>query len=648
MEVLLSIWRDLYAQRLHWAKQAYADFRESLDEELQGYFPSENNEVYVVLYGKTQVGKTTLLLKLMGVHNDVAKILRGGRSQGKSATATATRYSLSHDNAWRLTSDINTNDVLDDKGIEKELKKLRARVESGAFSLSSPVEVKIPRKYFCESNNHNLNVNILDLPGENASNAGEALHVRDVAKKYVPSADLILLVGRGDDLSFLKAEVLPIPEIVDWRYQPEKFRIITTYTTSAESYQNFLKNIVKPTKEQFRERLLAQIASFPEIILPDDVKHEYFYPLEFGNSWQELQNSDPELFDKVCFVIDGKGGLFNDLQIDIERSATEHGRIMAAMKTHEFVIKHRARGLEKSKVEIKGLYDSRENRQKKVSSLLGQCSRLYKEIKKLNKDVKDNQEALNEARKQVRKCIFSEGIDDSVRNKNRKDLYAFLTSRHEDIIKSFDDFVAEGEEAVSEGEEAVSGSKKALSKLTAKLPRNKISQCADSEIQLVRDWLEKEYFADKYWVSSHFERDLSKCRDGVTSAVQSVHELCNHLLSGVAETLNKTMKGQISTKSTESAGFRESCNRLKKELCSDELAIKTKMADRLKFKKRMSDSIKLGHDFSGRITKSFYAEIRTKKHAMDEEKLPARRFIKLVSLVQVCEEKNKLFTNSSK
>ena len=65
---------------------------------------THSHEVRVVLYGPTQVGKTTLILRLLGLSDETTKeaqrVLRGGRGHGKSATASVTRYRLTHHDAW--------------------------------------------------------------------------------------------------------------------------------------------------------------------------------------------------------------------------------------------------------------------------------------------------------------------------------------------------------------------------------------------------------------------------------------------------------------------------------------------------------------------------------------------------------------------
>lgn len=632
MEVLLPLWRELYSQRLVWAESAYAEFLKQIDPELTRYFAGHEKEVYVALYGRTQVGKTTLLLKLMGANPVVSKILRGGRGKGRSATATATRYSASSDDYWRLTSDNNDDDMLDDAGIENELMLLRKRVEGGDFFSDSPVTIKIPLKYFHEERKHTPKVHILDLPGENASNESEALHVRMVAQKYVPAADLVLLVGRGDDLSFLSPMALPIPEIGDWRYQPEKFRIVTTYSTSAKSFVEYLKSSEQPSKELFRKRLFEQMYLFDKFTLPDDALPEYFYQLEFGDSWDELQRSDPELFSKISFVVDGPDGLFSDLHADINRSATKYGRIMAAIKTHKIAEKHRSIVLAVYETDLNKLCESKEHFQEQMIMFTAQLEKLEIKTKELKSEIKLWKESLADARAQIGNSIHSEGINNSVNKENIKELGYYLTNRHEDIMRSFDSFHISCDDRLTE--------------LVQGIPRNAISKCIDSFFDPVRSYL-NEYWIDTYWVTSNFEKDLRKCRLTVTSAVQSVIELCIKHMDAAAENICKNLNSQISSIETQAVWYRESANNFQYKFNDDEQAIENLTAESAEFEKRMSYSIKLGNEFQTRITEAFSTEIRKRKRTIAEERNPAQRFMKLVAAVQFCDEKNKLFANYS-
>ena len=91
--VLLS---DLWAARWSWAAAAMDDVRGRLAPELRHVVGGGAADVSVVLYGPTQVGKTTLLLTLLGVAEQhrsvVSDILRAGRPHGQSSTSVPIRY----------------------------------------------------------------------------------------------------------------------------------------------------------------------------------------------------------------------------------------------------------------------------------------------------------------------------------------------------------------------------------------------------------------------------------------------------------------------------------------------------------------------------------------------------------------------------
>ncbi|MDN2674855.1 hypothetical protein OX459_26000 [Janthinobacterium sp. SUN026] len=83
-----AAWAQHDQERLDWAFRAYTRFAESLSPEIRDRLASKDQqaEAYVVVFGKTQVGKTTLLMELMGVLATqmprVARVLRGGARPG--------------------------------------------------------------------------------------------------------------------------------------------------------------------------------------------------------------------------------------------------------------------------------------------------------------------------------------------------------------------------------------------------------------------------------------------------------------------------------------------------------------------------------------------------------------------------------------
>lgn len=356
-------WPELSRRRSDWAIRAYDRFMESLSEETRERFPSgdENGEAYVVVFGTTQVGKTTLLLDLMGVavHASarVAQVLRGGRDQGKSATATAMEYRRSPEEDWQLNDGGRTDSFDNDGDMEKALAALRERMSRRAIRALKPVMVGIPKSCFLNGNSCAPRVRMLDLPGANAAEVAEREHVDEMAKRYVPHADLILLVGRGDDLSFLRPVALALPGIEDWQIVPTRFRIVTTYSYTPKSLREAAKRHSGALDATFfRQRLLDQIDTYEYKLSADSRKLDLYFPLEIGDSWLQAQQSGDELVETVGPIIEA---LKKQLHEDISRSVSKMARLKNAFDVYLVVGRIKAERLSKMKDELKQLEEGR-------------------------------------------------------------------------------------------------------------------------------------------------------------------------------------------------------------------------------------------------------------------------------------------------
>ncbi|WP_351010370.1 hypothetical protein [Shewanella sp. S1-58-MNA-CIBAN-0166] len=334
-DVLLDYWHQLQSQRSDWAFRAYDRLVRTLSQDVQEKLQLKKDvvEPYIVIFGKTQVGKTTLLLDLMGIDLDqmalISQVLRGGRETGRSATATAMEYCCSVSEHWGLTLQSKTLWFDTNEEVTHALGRLREQMESGRLIVNSPCVVHIPRSFFASTTGAN-NVRILDLPGDNPANAAEQKHVYQMAKTYLPFADLVLLVGRGDDLSFLRPEVLTLPGIEDWQAMPHRFRIVTTYSYSAKSIKDLLRNDANLDITQIRQRLMKQIELFGS--LSDAAKDENLYfPLEFGTSWKGIEKNEPKLYVKVAPIIKN---LRKELLEQISNSTSPVGRLRSTLDTH--------------------------------------------------------------------------------------------------------------------------------------------------------------------------------------------------------------------------------------------------------------------------------------------------------------------------
>ncbi len=347
----IEYWYELHKRQSDWAFRAYGRLIQTLSEDVQEKLSlkDEAAQPYVVIFGKTQVGKTTLLLDLMGIAAEqmpiISEVMRGGREQGKSATATTMEYRASKGEYWGLTiPGESAPRLLDsDQEMKRALGQLREVMESGQLVAETPCVVHIPKRFFDTTHSRATNVRILDLPGDNPANEQEQKHVNQMAKTYLPFADLILLVGRGDDLGFLKPEVITLPGIEDWQAMPHRFRIVTTYSYTAQSVKDILRNDDAADESLLRRRLIQEIERFGA--LNEAARDEALYfPLEFGNSWSGVQATEPELHRRMSPIITR---LRAELLNQISRATTPMGRLRSTLNTH-----HSVKYIQKKKTEV--------------------------------------------------------------------------------------------------------------------------------------------------------------------------------------------------------------------------------------------------------------------------------------------------------
>jgi hypothetical protein len=91
----------------------------------------------MVVFGRTQVGKTTLILKLglpAQAVRAVSTVLRGDRKAGNSSTAIPTEYRRSRDDCWRIIGSGQDGEYSSDGEARSALKHVRDKMEKGGAS----------------------------------------------------------------------------------------------------------------------------------------------------------------------------------------------------------------------------------------------------------------------------------------------------------------------------------------------------------------------------------------------------------------------------------------------------------------------------------------------------------------------------------
>lgn len=394
---VIDYWQRLESRQSEWAFRAYDRLIKTLSSDVQDRIQlrESNAEPYVVIFGKTQVGKTTLLLDLMGIDLQqmatLSQVLRGGREAGKSATATAMEYRRSTDARWGLSVQSKKCWFTSDDAMAQALAQLRQQMERGELVVDSPCIVHIPGRFFRIQTSGAPGVRILDLPGDNPANMQEQKHVNQMAKTYLPFADLVLLIGRGDDLSFLQPDVITLPGIEDWQAMPYRFRIVTTYSYSAQSVKELIRKDPAFDITQLRQRLIEQIERFNS--LSDTAKDlNLYFPLEFGSSWLSMAANDSALYARVAPMV---SYLRSELLEQIAASTSPLGRLRSTLDTHlsiKYIQEKKTAAVEKELSELKKKLQETENTLMIWEKAI---SRSLEKINQTNRLLKDNSLAVS-------------------------------------------------------------------------------------------------------------------------------------------------------------------------------------------------------------------------------------------------------------
>lgn len=328
-----TTWPEIFHKdnRLGWAFQARKDFINSFysDEVKELFQFQERGGVNVAVYGRSQVGKTTLIIRLIGIAKSyseyVAQILRGERKKGQSATSTAMVYKKSEDDYFYYKENEDKILKCNDDEMKECLKDLRSRIAKRQYTSTDCVEIKIPAKYFDSSIKNELKINIIDLPGVESDDPKEEIHIESLIDKYLPASNLILLIDRADQIEYFFS--ISLSQLKGWKYDPNRFRIILTRSVSNRSTQKKIRDMNPIDKESFR-------SIFKNAFGEQLPKEFLIYPLEYGESWEEMSAIDEqqELKSKVESLIDT---LLSDIIDDINRITSIYQYLIADIKYYK-------------------------------------------------------------------------------------------------------------------------------------------------------------------------------------------------------------------------------------------------------------------------------------------------------------------------
>lgn len=318
-------WSQLFLRKDEWQKNTFdrikRDLISSKDNPFVRYDNSEENHL-VMIYGKSQVGKTTMILSMIGIKEEffqeVYDTLRAGVPRGNSSTSTAIIYSKSNNNKYSCSvSSINDLSAKGEQYFNKEemieyLTKIRNNVESNRASTDAILFIYIPDDYFINDPNIN-NISIMDMPGVESRNHKEDIHVRNLMTKYIPISSVCIIACRSNDIQSLETTVLP--NNLDWQRMEHRFILVITHSYSNGTTKRYFKTKLSERKQDFCGYVRSTYTQEIRKILGKENKTEV-YPIDVGETFNKLSQEIQNETDRYE-LIKTKNTILSDLRNSI-------------------------------------------------------------------------------------------------------------------------------------------------------------------------------------------------------------------------------------------------------------------------------------------------------------------------------------------
>ncbi|WP_337049182.1 hypothetical protein [Serratia fonticola] len=400
-------WADFSKERYQWAEESFVAFLQKFDaQRLIQVTDNASSQVSVILYGPAQVGKTSLILTLLGIRDDcfteLNTLLRGDQDLGTMSTARTYRYRMSKDDFWYFSHRENGTTRFSDEEAKVIFAGFRLEVELGVREFDS-VDVFLPRRFFDLQQQCAAQLLIRDLPGTHSTNANEQYYVNMLASRYLASADVVLLTGKADALSFLKPEELDNTLLNDWHWQRHRYKIVLTRAYSDATLQNRIKK-ERFDKKAIRAFMLQQINTL-DLGLPESIS-ELIYPVECGHTWLAINAKDDE-FAHQC------RDLRRDVLEDLLKSLHQASNPLSRLRTG-YALPHI---IEQQIAVEKGHYETEKKLLRKKLLRLEEYVDIYQERASRNSDkhlkLIGNQQALFQSRDEALTRGFGENLNDS-------------------------------------------------------------------------------------------------------------------------------------------------------------------------------------------------------------------------------------------
>lgn len=352
---------DFHRLRYDWAEKTYEKFMDKFDPNIYQHYgmASTKDQVSVVIYGPSQVGKTSFILELLGLDRSktliVQDVLRGGRASGNSSTSTVTRYHKSNNDFWHIMLKSEEDLLpayreytqLTDEEAKVCLSEIRQDMEQqGRKYKVSEIEIFIPNTYIsldAINKYQQKDIVIRDLPGVNAENVNEQSYVIKSVEDKVNMADIAILMSKIDDLSkLINPKHLELDILQNWWLKPEKFKVVFTGAFSNASIKDFLNQDSASSpqsdlKNLLRRHVISECQRFNQNL---NINLSQVFITEVGDSWNTIEYSTTTDYLNIIQPI--KTDFFKGLEQEIFSANNPLNRLRGGYqigKTAAFLLK---------------------------------------------------------------------------------------------------------------------------------------------------------------------------------------------------------------------------------------------------------------------------------------------------------------------
>ena len=340
-------WNQLFLKKEDWQCKTFEMIKSDLisvkNNRFVRYDNTKENHL-VMIYGKSQVGKTTLILNMIGLKPDcfseVYETLRAGVPRGNSSTSTAIIYakSINEQYGCALSSmnAISSKDTqyYDKKGMISHLEKIRQQVENNRVPQDNILFIYIPKNYFIQDSTAD-SISIMDMPGIESRNHKEDIHVQNLMTKYIPISSVCIIACRSNEIQSL--ETLVLPNHLEWKRMEHRFILVITHAYNDGTTKQYFRESPSERTNNFYDYVIDAYTQEIRKILGTKNQTEV-YPVDVGDTLTRLCNEEIKRDSDRKEIIETKDRVLSNLRKSIVSHKGE--KLKSALMDLDVIIKH--------------------------------------------------------------------------------------------------------------------------------------------------------------------------------------------------------------------------------------------------------------------------------------------------------------------